>query len=834
MVTGLSILTKIKNFSVNHPFVLDLLKDPENQAASRDALGPSSCPQGKDLLDAGTLDLFGQGVEPKEPLEKIGPEVLDRSKQEHVHCHTLGQNGPMEENKQESFSGQSLDGDLCPKKSGLKENIPQDGLGVQDLQDKHVLTGLEDYRVLARKYRPRHLQDLIGQDILVGALNNGFKHRRLGQGFLLTGTRGIGKTTAARVMARLFNCRNPQFMSGQEFVQVCDRCDSCLATKNERFDHLDIIEMDGASYTSVEDIRELVQGALYSPIMGAYKVYIIDEVHMLSKGAFNALLKTLEEPPAHVKFILATTEFQKIPSTIASRCLRFDLLPVSSHVLTRHLAHICKEEKVCYEDRALDLLAFKAQGSVRDALSLLDQAILIALDCKVQDKSSLDGQGSSDDKNMGGAFQTFVTEQLVQKMLGIPDVAPCRDLLKAIVVGNTLGALDQVRKIRSSGKSAYVVDALMEMVYESLLDLIEGVRQTQARSLIYVHEPEFLKFFLDALPSGSSGQGRQLSEGYLLRLWKALSQWKESPVQGPLEILIIKLSLLARLASPEHVAGALLGYSQEEKPKRDQESSQKSPWSGTHDSSFDSGSKGKSFSRDVAVSIDPAVSGVCVQAQHDPNSSGRQDVDQSIKAAEGLGGVEVCSSNCGNPLKQPPKASELLEAVPDLIEQMPNSQEFFDSNASIYSKECLEKKTRSTKGDVSVPHTKDTVVTLDVLIHHLSSLREGLLVGLVQEYAVGFYPLDNVSKGDYVLKTKRNAPGDLGKRIGQALKTVKEEWTIAQEIQEDGSLTPQEQRQKNTQQMKKAIEALPLVEKARHLFPGFALEEIHEVCLNES
>ena len=230
-----------------------------------------------------------------------------------------------------------------------------------------------EYRVLARKYRPENFDQLIGQDTLVRTLTNAIEAGRVAHAFMLTGVRGVGKTTTARIIARALNCIGADGDGGPT-ISPCGVCDSCISIREDR--HVDVIEMDAASRTGVDDVRELIEGVRYRPISARYKVYIIDEVHMLSRNAFNALLKTLEEPPVHVKFIFATTEIRKVPVTVLSRCQRFDLRRVELEKLANHFKRVASEEGVEVDDDALHLIARASDGSVRDGLSLLDQALV--------------------------------------------------------------------------------------------------------------------------------------------------------------------------------------------------------------------------------------------------------------------------------------------------------------------------------------------------------------------------------------------------------------------------------------------------------------------------
>src|ERR1700754_4701673 len=228
------------------------------------------------------------------------------------------------------------------------------------------------YRVLARKYRPQKFSELIGQDAMVQTLGNAIRRGRMAHAFLLTGVRGVGKTSTARLIAKALNCIGPDG-NGSPTITPCNVCEPCRAITEGR--HIDVIEMDAASHTGIDDIREIIDAVRYASVSARYKIYIIDEVHMLSKAAFNALLKTLEEPPEHVKFLFATTEVNKVPVTVLSRCQRFDLRRITPDMLFAHFSAILQKEGVEAEAPAIWLIANAAEGSVRDGLSILDQAI---------------------------------------------------------------------------------------------------------------------------------------------------------------------------------------------------------------------------------------------------------------------------------------------------------------------------------------------------------------------------------------------------------------------------------------------------------------------------
>ncbi|MGZ9107191.1 MAG: DNA polymerase III subunit gamma/tau [Micavibrio sp.] len=299
-------------------------------------------------------------------------------------------------------------------------------------------TAASPYRVLARKYRPQSFAELIGQDAMVTTLGNAIERGRIAHAFLLTGVRGVGKTTTARIIAKALNYTGPDGKAGPT-TESTDDCPQCQSIAEGR--HPDIMEMDAASRTGVDDIREILDGVRYAPTSARYKIYIIDEVHMLSKGAFNALLKTLEEPPPHVKFIFATTEIRKVPVTVLSRCQRFDLRRVEIPVLEGHYTSICQQEKVPCEAPAIAMISRAADGSVRDGLSLLDQAMAL------------------------GAAEG-VTAALVQDMLGLADRGRILDLLDHALKGNVTEALAVMDDLHRLGADASViVNDLLELTH---------------------------------------------------------------------------------------------------------------------------------------------------------------------------------------------------------------------------------------------------------------------------------------------------------------------------------------------------------------------------------
>ena len=281
---------------------------------------------------------------------------------------------------------------------------------------------------LPLKYRPNNFSELIGQELMAQTIKNAIKLNRVANAYLLTGVRGVGKTTTARIIAKALNCREVDLSSG-EFQEPCGKCDNCIAIAESR--SIDVLEMDAASRTGINDIRELIDGVQYAPVSSNFKVYIIDEIHMLSNAAFNGLLKTLEEPPEHVKFIFATTEVRKIPATILSRCQRYDLKRIEPNELSDFFKSICDKEGVPIEEGALKIISRSAEGSVRDGLSLLDQAIAYS--------------------------ESNISEDLVKDMIGLNDPVEILNLVSLLMEGQTLGAIDKLNLLYDGGADPLLI-----------------------------------------------------------------------------------------------------------------------------------------------------------------------------------------------------------------------------------------------------------------------------------------------------------------------------------------------------------------------------------------
>ncbi len=372
------------------------------------------------------------------------------------------------------------------------------------------------YRVLARKYRPQDFEALIGQEAMVRTLTNAFAQGRIAHAFMLTGVRGVGKTTTARIIARALNCLGRDGTNDRPTITPCGACANCRAIAEDR--HTDVMEMDAASRTGVDDIREIIEGVRFRPLSARQKVYIIDEVHMLSRNAFNALLKTLEEPPSHVTFIFATTEIRKVPVTVLSRCQRFDLRRIAADTLAAHFGSIAAKEGAAVEEGALKLLARAADGSVRDGLSLLDQAIALA-------------------------GRDPVTEASVRDMLGLADREAVFDLFEAVMAGRGADALALLAEGNAAGADPGVVIA-------DLLGIVHTV--TRLKLAPSLAERAALS---EAERTRGAAMAEVLSLPHLGRAWQMLLKGQAEVNEAPdrlaaAEMVLIRLAHVADLPTP--------------------------------------------------------------------------------------------------------------------------------------------------------------------------------------------------------------------------------------------------------------------------------------------
>jgi DNA polymerase-3 subunit gamma/tau len=394
-------------------------------------------------------------------------------------------------------------------------------LGLDMPDQPHRPADAPAYRVLARKYRPQSFAELIGQDAMVKTLANAIERGRIAHAFLLTGVRGVGKTSTARLIAKSLNCIGPDGQGGPT-ITPCNMCEPCRAISEGR--HIDVIEMDAASHTGIDDIREIIDAVRYASVSARYKIYIIDEVHMLSKAAFNALLKTLEEPPEHVKFLFATTEVNKVPVTVLSRCQRFDLRRIPAEKLAAHFTEVSKAEEVEVEPEALGMIARAAEGSARDGLSILDQAIA-------------HGAGA-------------VTAEQVRDMLGLADRGRIRRLLQLVLAGDATTALAELDEAHELGIDPV---QLLQGLMESLHSATRAKAGASGSALLSAEERE-----------SAETMARQLGWGTIHRLWQMLLKALQDVAVAPdpreaAEMALLRLIHAADMPDPATLIARLSG-----------------------------------------------------------------------------------------------------------------------------------------------------------------------------------------------------------------------------------------------------------------------------------
>ena len=452
-------------------------------------------------------------------------------------------------------------------------------------ENKEKSSSKNSYKVLARKYRPQNFEDLMGQEIMVQTLKNAFKTNRIAHAYILTGVRGIGKTTTARLLARSLNYETETI--NEPNIDMLELGKHCLEIMESR--HIDVIEMDAASRTGISDIREIIDSVNYSPSSARYKIYIIDEVHMLSKAAFNGLLKTLEEPPPHVKFIFATTEVQKIPLTILSRCQRFDLKRFDHDMIKLLISKVCEKEMVSIEDSIIDLIAKASGGSARDSLSLLDQAMAL----------SSDGN---------------ISEEKIRQMLGLSDQSRIIDLYEFISNTEIEKALLEVKDQVDIGTDPVnLIESLGDLIHE-----LTRLKVTDSND--------------DNLSLGPDGFSRikslkdKISVKHLSRYWqmilKASSEIKNfSKPLAALEMAIIRMSYISDLPTPDEIIKKIEGNKTELSEK-------KSPNSELNSTNSEANSTMKVV---PAVSVKPVQQEKMIEENREFNPKSFEDIIELVR-----------------------------------------------------------------------------------------------------------------------------------------------------------------------------------------------------------
>ncbi len=402
------------------------------------------------------------------------------------------------------------------------EDLERDDATFSMFGDDNTGARSQGYQVLARKYRPARFEDLIGQEAMVRTLKNAFETGRIAHGFMLTGVRGVGKTTTARLLARGLNYRRDEIDAPS--ISLDPPGEHCRAIMESR--HPDVLELDAASRTGVADMRDLLDGCRYAPVSARYKVYIIDEVHMLSTASFNALLKTLEEPPPHVKFIFATTEIRKVPVTVLSRCQRFDLKRLDTAGLSAHLANICAQEGAKVSEAGLGLIARAAEGSVRDALSILDQAIVQNTD------------------------ESEVSAETIRDMLGLGDRSRLLDVFDAAIAGDAKAAVEEIQAQIHAGADPLVV-------LKDLLDISADVSTAQAIGEDYA--PGGPADWIER----TKALAQRLSPAQAARVWQVLLSGYRDAASAPdvdtaARMVVVRLAAASQLPSPEDAVRMLV------------------------------------------------------------------------------------------------------------------------------------------------------------------------------------------------------------------------------------------------------------------------------------
>jgi len=649
-----------------------------------------------------------------------------------------------------------------------------------------------EYRVLARKYRPKTFADLIGHDALVRTLSNAIAGGRIAHAFMLTGVRGVGKTTTARIIARALNCVGPDGTGGPT-IAPCSVCEPCRAIAEDR--HVDVIEMDAASRTGVDDIRELTDGMRYRPVAARYKIYIIDEVHMLSKNAFNALLKSLEEPPPDIKFIFATTEINKVPVTVLSRCQRYTLPRIATAELAGLYRRILEAEGIAAEPAAVALIARVADGSARDGLSILDQAIALSL-----------GGGTA---TGGTAPDGLVTEAAVRDMLGIADRGLALDIFEAVMRGDAAKALGTLADLHRAGaEPALVLQDLLEITHlltRLKLDTPDEAVQSSGG------QPS------GGQPSGGQSSGSQpqpafpgdaatrarsldlatrLGMAVLTRTWQMLLkglgevQTAPQPLQAA-EMVLIRLVYVADLPSPADVVRSLVERS----------APSGNPAAGSPAAAAPARLQMAAAPPAPALPVPGMATLATALPSNLPTETGpRQPMAIGGGAARAERVLDLAVEP--TPIEEPAVLSAPIQTAP--IQTAP---------AELPSAESAPQTE-----EVGPPRPADFRAVLELVAEQ----REILLYSQL----MNFVHLVRFEIGRIEFRPADNAPRDLANRLGQKLG----EWTgmrwVVSISHAEGEPTPSQREAAEKQQQLDEASRHPLVRAALAAFPGAAITEI--------
>tara|TARA_R110002110_G_scaffold27701_2_gene100372 strand:+ start:4135 stop:6234 length:2100 start_codon:yes stop_codon:yes gene_type:complete len=634
----------------------------------------------------------------------------------------------------------------------------------------------QPYRVLARKYRPSDFSSLIGQEAMVQTLSNAIASGRLAHAFILTGVRGVGKTSTARIIARALNCTGPDG-SGEPTAEPCGVCENCVAIAEDR--HVDVMEMDAASRTGVDDIRELIDGVLYRPVSARYKIYIIDEVHMLSRNAFNALLKTLEEPPEHVKFIFATTEIRKVPVTVLSRCQRFDLRRVKFDVLVDHFARIAEIEGATIARGAIGLIARAADGSVRDGLSLLDQAIAHS------------------------GPETEINEDIVRDMLGVAERVQVFDLFEQLMKGEIAAALTRFDSMYHAGADPVTI-------LQDLAELTHWLTRLKAAPDAAEATPTS---DLD-LDRGRDVSGR-LAMSALARTWqmllKGLSEVRNAPSAAQAaEMVLVRIAYTAELPSPAEAIAALDKAAPAAAAPAPAPAKSSATPAAPAQPAADAVAGAPAVAADAAADTGAMADGPTARSPSTPPSpSASPAASPSTPPSAPAAIPPVNAPAPSDPAPSDPARAERTAqgaAAALALQPMPAVDDTFDG------------------ADAGIPRTFEDMIAL------FSANGEPLL----HAYLVNNVHLVNYEIGKISLRVSDEGPRDLAKDLSRCLK----DWTgrawFIEASQEEGAPTLQQQRDAEVAARHAAAVAHPLVQMALEAFPGSKVAEVRSVADREA